>query len=149
MSENLPCARHDEQIKTLFKRVDNMETMKDLIYSLDKNMAVQTQLMESVVSHNVKQDIRMDEQHEINIKVNENLTKLTNQYTTLDDKVDIFGSKTEKLAKKVDENEIKHNIDLRDVEKQKYTDILKKYGVPFGIGIAIGTFLLEVIKIFK
>lgn len=141
MSENLPCVRHDEQIKTLFKRVDNMETMKDLIYSLDKNMAVQTQLMESVASHNAKQDARMDEQHEINVKVSENLTKLANQYTILDDKVDNIGSKTEKLAKKVDENENKSKIDMRD--------ILRRSLIPGGVGIGVGAFLIELIKILK
>ena len=40
----MPCETHTEQIKTLFKRVEGVESMKDFMYSLDKNMALQTQL---------------------------------------------------------------------------------------------------------
>lgn len=147
--EKTPCEKHAEQIKTLFKRADNMESMRDLLYSLDKNSALQTQLLEGVVEHNNKQDTRadkqdqmMEEQQQINIKINENLTELAEGQRTLNKRVG-------KLEDRVDENDDKHIIDRRDIQKEKDINILRKYGVPFGIGITIGTFLLEVIKIFK
>lgn len=149
MERSLPCDKHDERIKTLLKRVDNMEGLRDTLHSLDKNSALQTQLLESVVEHNKKQDVRADkqdqmmvEQQQINMNINENLTELAEGQRTLNKRVG-------KLEERVDDNEDKHSIDLRDIEKTKNIDMLKKYGIPFGVGIAIGTFLLEVIKIFK
>ena len=65
MEERLPCDKHEEQIKTLFKRVEGVESMRDFLYSLDKNMALQTQLLESVVDHNKKQDIKADKQDQV------------------------------------------------------------------------------------
>ena len=149
METKFPCERHEEQIKTLFKkdesmekRVEKTENDRDFLHSLDKNMALQTQLIESI-------NAKMDEQHEINIKVNENLTKLSEQYNALNVKVDTIGNDQKKLAKKVEENEDKHSVDLRDVDKERNKGILVKYGAPFGIGIAIGMLVLEVIKIIK
>lgn len=139
MERSLPCERHEEQIKTLFKRVDSMENMRDLLYSLDKNSALQTQLLESVVEHNKKQDARMDEQQQINVKINENLTELAEGQRTLNKRVG-------KLEERVDSNEDKHNIDLRDIEKKKYTEIFFKYILPTGGGLII---LLELIKVLK
>lgn len=149
MEGKLLCDKHEEQIKTLFKRVDNMENMRDLLYSLDKNSALQTQLLESVVEHNKKQDARADKQEEmmmeqqkINIKINENLTELAEGQRTLNKRVG-------KLEERVDENENKHSLDLRDIDKEKNINILKRWGVPFSVGIAIGTFLLKVFEVFK
>lgn len=129
MERSLPCEKHEEQIKTLFKqdevinkRIDGMDNMKDFMYSLDKNMALQTQLLESV-------NTKMDEQHEINVKVNDNLTKLAEQYNTLNNKVDTIGNEQEKLTKKVEENEEKHKIDWRDIIK----NFVIKVGIPTGI----------------
>lgn len=139
MERSLPCERHEEQIKTLFKRVDSMENMRDLLYSLDKNSALQTQLLESVVEHNKKQDARMDEQQQINVKINENLTELAEGQRTLNKRVG-------KLEERVDSNEDKHNIDLRDIEKKKYTEVFFKYILPTGGGLII---LLEIIKALK
>src|SRR5690606_23253390 len=123
--------------------------MRDLLYSLDKNSALQTQLLESVVEHNKKQDARADKQEEmmmeqqkINIKINENLTELAEGQRTLNKRVG-------KLEERVDENENKHSLDLRDIDKEKNINILKKWGVPFSVGIAIGTFLLKVFEVFK
>ena len=137
MEGSLPCAKHEEQIKTLFKRVDGMENMRDLLYSLDKNSALQTQLLESVVEHNNKQDIRADkqdqvtaEQQQINMKINENLTELAEGQRTLNKRVG-------KLEERVDENDCKHLIDLRDIKKKKYTDILLKIVLPIGGALLI------------
>lgn len=136
MEGKLPCDKHEAEIKTLFekskdtnKRIDEMGDIRSILHSLDKNYALQSQLMENVVEHNKKQDIRMDEQHEINIKVNENLTKLADQYNTLDNKVDTIGNAQEKLTKKVEENEEKHKIDWRDVVK----NFVVKVAIPTGV----------------
>ena len=125
--ERTPCEKHAEQIKTLFKRADDMESMRDLLYSLDKNSALQTQLLESVVEHNNKQDTRadkqdrmMEDQQQINVKINENLTELAEGQRTLNKRVG-------KLENRVDENDDKHNVDLRDIEKKKHIDIVFKY----------------------
>lgn len=142
MGENLPCARHEEQIKTLFKRVEGVESMKDFMYNLDKNMALQTQLMANVVEHNKQQDIKMEEFQNVIVSVNSNLTKLNEGQVELKDRVDT-------IEKKVENNENKHLVDMRDIDKEKNINILKKWGVPFSVGIAIGTFLLKFFEIWK
>lgn len=151
--EKLPCDRHEEQIKTLFKkdesvenRIEKLENEKDFIYSLDKNMAIQTQVLKEISEHNRRQDVRMDkqdkrldEQHEVIVSINENLTELTEGQRTLNNRVG-------KLEDKVDENEDVHMIDTRKIEKKKYEDILYKFVVPAGI---ISIVVLEIIKYFK
>ena len=146
MEDKLILAQHTEQLKTLFKRVDNMENIGNAVHGLDKNMAVQTQMLQSIVEHNAKQDKRMDEQHQINIKVNDNLTILTEKYTKIDDKVNAIDNKTEELTKKVEVNEEKNTIDLRDINKKKYMDFIFRYALPTSGGIIL---LLELIKILK
>jgi hypothetical protein len=138
--------RHEEQIKTLFKqnesinkRVDDMNDIKTMYYNLDKSMALQTQLLESVVEHNKKQDARMDERQEIDIKINENLTELAEGQRTLNKRVG-------KLEERVDENDCKHLIDLRDIKKKKYTDIIFKYIIPSGGALLLLQRLLELLK---
>ena len=93
----------------------------------------------------------MDEQHEINVKVSDNLTKLAGQYNALNGKVDSVTAETKKLAEKVKDSEDKHKIDLRDIEKEGKINILKKYGIPFGLGASITILpqvLTELIKFF-
>ena len=138
--------RHEEQIKTLFKqnesinkRVDDMNDIKTMYYNLDKSMALQTQLLESVVEHNKKQDARMDERQEIDIKINENLTELAVGQRNINKRVG-------KLEERVDENDCKHLIDLRDIKKKKYTDIIFKYIIPSGGALLLLQRLLELLK---
>ena len=138
----MPCDRHEEQIKTLFKRVEGVESMRDFMYSLDKNMALQTQLMTNVVEHNKQQDVKMEEFQSIIVSVNNNLTKLNEGQVELKDRVD-------NIEDKVEKNENKHLLDIRDIEKEKKIGLLKKYGEPAVIIGAIGTILLKVIEIFK
>ena len=153
MENKLPCDRHEEQIKTLFKkdesmekRVEKIESDKDFIYSLDKNMAIQTEMLKSIVEHNNKQDLRMDkqdkrldEQHEVIVNINENLTELTEGQRTLNNRVG-------KLEDKVDENEDVYMIDTRKIEKKKYEDILYKIVLPAGI---VSVIVMEIIKLIK
>ena len=156
MEERLECDKHGEQIKTLFKqsevldkRMEKLECDKVLMYSLDKNIALITQSISDINEYNKKQDVRMDEQHVINIKVSENLTRLADQYIALDDKVDTISCETEKLAKKVDDNESKHKLDIRDIEKDRKANLLKKYGEPAVIIGAIGAIIIKLLEIFK
>ena len=131
------------------KRVEKLENEKDFIYSLDKNMAVQTEMLKSIVEHNNKQDLRMDkqderldEQHQVIVSINENLTELTEGQRALNNRVG-------KLEDRVEENDTKHTLDLRDINKEKNKNILAKYAAPFSVGLAVGTLILEIIKIFK
>lgn len=153
MENKLPCDRHEEQIKTLFKkdesmdkRVEKLENEKDFIYSLDKNMAIQTQVLKEISEHNKRQDVRMDkqdkrmdEQHEVIVSINENLTELTEGQRTLNNRVG-------KLEDKVDENENIHMIDTRKIEKKKYENIIYKIIVPSGVGMIL---ILNIIKLLK
>lgn len=149
MENKMPCDKHEEQIKTLFKRVDDMGDLRDVIHNLDKNIAVQTQTLEmqaqtlkEIKEHNDKQDKRMDEQHKTIVKINENLTELTEGQRTLNNRVG-------KLEDRVEENDAKHSIDLRDIDKGKNTNILIQWATPISIGMAVGMLILEVIKVFK
>lgn len=126
MSENLPCNVHAEQIKTLFKRVDELSDLQDIIHSLDKNLAIQTEMLKNIVKHNEKQDKRMDEQQEVIIKINANLTELNEGQKALNKRVG-------KLEDKVNENEQKKQIDIIDLLK----NFVLKYAIPFGVGWGI------------
>lgn len=139
-NEKLPCDAHTEQIKTLFKEVDSVknklekiEDEREFMYKLDKNMAIQTEMLKSIVEHNKrqdarmdKQDKRMDEQHEVIVNINTNLTELNEGQKTLNKRVG-------KLEEKVDENEKKNKIDLRDIIKQFFI----KYALPIGFVVGI------------
>ena len=155
--ENRPsCDRHEEQIKTLFKKDESMEKTiekiendRDFLHSLDKNMAIQTEMLKEMKEHNVRQDARMDkqdrrldEQHQVIVSINENLTELTEGQRTLNNRVG-------KLEDRVEENDRLHTVDTREIDKEKNKNILAKYAAPFGIGLAVGTLILEFIKIFK
>jgi hypothetical protein len=156
MESRLPCDRHEEQIKTLFKKDENMEKRiekiendRGFMHSLDKNMTLQTQMIKEIREHNLRQDARMDkqdkrldEQHQVIVSINENLTELTEGQRTLNNRVG-------KLEDKVEENDTKHTLDLRDINKEKNKNILAKYAAPFSVGLAVGTLILEIIKIFK
>ena len=153
MDRNTPCSAHTEQIKTLFekskdlnekidknsdsinKRVDGMETMREFMHSLDKNMAIQTNLMENVVNHNKQQDLKMDEFQSVIISVNSNLTKLNEGQEDLKGRVDT-------IEGKVEVNEAKYTIHTGEV----FRDFILKVAVPVGIG---GTVLAWVINYFK
>lgn len=141
MEDKFPCQRHDEQIKTLFKKVDATDNLSSVIHNLDKNMAVQTKMMEHVVEHNAKQDIIMEQ-------ISSNLTELNNGYKTLSKEVSEVKGEIKDVSKRVDENEEKHNIDTRDIDKDRYIKKIYKIMTPIGIG-AILAFAIELFKILK
>lgn len=137
MEEKLPCDKHSEQIKTLFRQCENIENIRDSFHSLDKNMVLLTQLLQNVVDHNKKQDLIMTGQQEAITKINENLTELTEGQRILNNRV-------EKLEVKVIENESKNIIDIRDLQKEKYKDAFLKYILPTGGGLIILLKIFEV-----
>lgn len=141
MEGKLPCAKHEEQIKTLFKqdealgkRVDNVESMKETLIEMKLLMGI-------MVEHSKKQDIINEKQNETLNNVNNNLISMNQNLMSVDKRVGT-------LETRVDDNENKHLIDNRDIAKERDVNILKKYGFPFGAGIALGTFIIKLIKIF-
>jgi len=152
MGDEYKCVKEGEiavlksEVKTLFKRLDDMKDLRDSIHSLDKNYTVQTELLKNIVEHNKRQDERMDsqeqrirEQQEVIVKINTNLTELNEGQKTLNKRVG-------KLENKVNENDDLHKVDTRQIEKNKYTAVIMKIAVPSGVAIIL---LLELINFFK
>ncbi len=145
--EKLPCDAHSEQIKTLFKqdealeeKVKEADSLNKAIHNLDKNMALQTQLLENVVAHNDRQDTRMDEQQRIMdeqqktiVKINENLTELTEGQRVLNKRVG-------KLEDQVEKAKCKGKIDI--------VNVFAKY-IPYLILFGMGYLILNIDKIIK
>lgn len=136
--EKLPCDTHTEQIKTLFKRVDEMNDIQKTLYSLDKSYALQSQLLQNIVEHNKKQDERMDKQQEVIEKINVNLTELTEGQKRTNEELKSLGNRMDNVEDKVDTNEEKHKIDWRDMVK----GFLIKVAIPTGILLGI----IELVK---
>ena len=156
MEERLPCDTHREQIKTLYekdlttnKRIDGMGNLLEVVHNLDKNMALQTQMMLHMVERNDRQDKRMDDNDNIMVKVNENLTELAEgqKYLNLGNKQ--RDSEFIILKNKIDQNEDKHSIDVRDLDKERFKSILKKWGEPMAVISALGILLMKFIEIIK
>ncbi len=145
METKLPCDKHGEQIKTLFKQVEEFKSLQDIIYNLDKNTAVLAQTMKEITNHNIKQDKRIDEQHKTIIKINDNLTQLTESQRMLNEGQNELNSEIKILKKRVDENEDKHSIDLRDIEKRRYTDVFFRYIIPSS---SITIVLIKLLEMF-
>lgn len=138
--EKLPCDTHAEQIKTLFKqdealeeKVKEADSLNKAIHNLDKNMALQTQLLENVVEHNDKQDRRMDEQQKTIVKINENLTELTEGQRVLNKRVG-------KLEDQVEKSKNKGKVDI--------VDTFAKY-IPYLILVGTGYLILNISKFIK
>ena len=138
--EKLPCDTHAEQIKTLFKqdealeeKVKEADSLNKAIHNLDKNMALQTQLLENVVEHNDKQDRRMNEQQKTIVKINENLTELTEGQRVLNKRVG-------KLEDQVEKGKNKGKVDI--------VDTFAKY-IPYLVLVGTGYLILNISKFIK
>lgn len=159
-SKDAEIATLQSEVKTLFNqdkemliKINKNKSMKDVLFSLDKNMAVQTNMLEHIIEHNIKQDVRADKQEEradkqeeradkqdkIMVQMSANLTKLNE---------DVKGVKGEvAIVKEVQsENEAKHYVDLRDISKKQYTDILVQYGLPAGGATVLLWQLAQILK---
>ena len=103
------------------------------MYNLDKNMALQTQLLENVVAHNDRQDKRMDEQQQVIININENLTELTEGQRVLNKRVG-------KLEDQVEKSKNKGKVDI--------VDTFAKY-IPYLVLVGTGYLILNISKFIK
>lgn len=156
MENKLPCDAHREQLKTLFKqhenlnkRVDEMVDLREVFYNLDKNMALQSQLLQAISEHNKKQDERMDKQQEIIEKININLTELTEGQKMINEEQKKTNQRIEKLEEKVEENEDKfeksenkNKIDMRDFLKTLFF----KFIFPIGAVASAISWIINLIK---
>jgi len=127
------CNVHAEQIKTLFKKVDDMEDIKKFLYNLDKSYALLSQLMANVVEHNQRQDERMDRQQDVIEKININLTELTEGQRKTNEELQSLGSRIDKVENKVDANNEKGKIDIVVVAKNIILKFLFHAGALYGI----------------
>ena len=96
-------------------------------------MALQTQLLENVVEHNDKQDRRMNEQQKTIVKINENLTELTEGQRVLNKRVG-------KLEDQVEKGKNKGKVDI--------VDTFAKY-IPYLILVGTGYLILNITKFIK
>ena len=139
MERGLPCEKHEEQIKTLFKRVDDMDTMKETLIEVKTLMGI-------MVEHSKKQDL-------INERQNETLNNINSNLSNLNNKVEKLEQGQESLQKRVDDNENKHLVDIRDISKEKEISKLKQWIIPASIVGAIittiGTIVIKIIEILK
>ena len=163
MDSNIPYIRHEEQIKSLFekdtavnKRVDDMDSVKEVLHSLDKSYSLQSQLLGQMAERNDRQDKRMDcqdsrmgEYQQVMVKVSSNLTELAEGQRILNKSNKDLGGKVELLSE-----EIKDVRDVQDTSEKRYTintnevfrDFILKVAIPLGVG---GAILAQVIKTFK
>lgn len=163
MGENMPCSKHEEQIRTLFekdkatnKRIDDVGSLTDIVYNLDKNMALQTQMMGQMVERNDRQDKRADDQDTrmseyqgVMVKVSANLTELAEGQRILNKSNKDLGGKVEILSE-----EIKDVRQIQEISEKKYLihtgellrDFILKVAIPLGIS---GAILIQVVKILK
>lgn len=157
MGENLPCIKHTEQIKTLFnqdefanKRIDGMEGKIDDMTDMKLTMNTIALTMKNIQDHNVRQDAwnkdMFEKQSNLNERQNNTLDRINENLNKLNAGQDKLEGQVTELKQRVDENESKHSVDLRDLEKKKYTDIFIKYVLPTGGGLII---LMELIRIWK
>lgn len=148
-----PCERHEEQLKNMAKEITRLETkilknssIKDYVDNLDKNLAVQTQMLTYIVEHNQKQDARMDkqeirmdkqdviasEQHDVIVKINHNLTELNNSQKSL-------ATKIKSIEDTQREAELKETIHTGEL----FRNFILKVALPVGI---IGAMIVQVMK---
>lgn len=159
----MPCAKHEEQIKTLYekdkatnKRIDDIDDIKSTLHSLDKSYALQSQLLQQMSERNDRQDKRMDDQdirmneyQDVMVKVSANLTELSEGQRILNQSNKDLGGKVENLSE-----EIKDVRNIQEISERKYLintgelfrDFVLKVAIPLGFG---GAILIQIIKIWK
>lgn len=156
MGENMPCAKHEAEIKTLFKRIDDMDDIKKVLHNLDKSYALQSQMMGQMVERNDRQDKRMDDQdarmseyQAVMVKVSTNLTELAEGQKILNQSNRDLGGKVEDLSE-----EIKDVRQIQEVNEKKYMihtgellrDFILKVAIPLGFS---GAVIIQIVKMLK
>ena len=150
---NKPCEKHAEQIKNLNKRLDEVEKISQILHSLDKNYALQSQVMQHMTARNDaqdarsdKQDKRMEEQQEIILKVGTNLNELAEGQRFLNQGHKALGEQVRGLT-----DEVANVKDAQVANEKRQTihtgellrDTILKYAIPVGI---IGSIVALIIK---
>lgn len=153
MSSGNLCQKHEEQIRVLLERVDDMESIKSFMHSLDKNAAVQTTMLEHIIEHNIKQDKRADmqdkradRQSKRADKQDEIMNKMSNNLTELNKEIKYVKNEVDDVKAIQKDNESKHLVDLRNIKKKRATDALIQYMLPAG---ALGVILCQIIRMLK
>lgn len=150
MERSLPCEKHEEQIKTLFKqdeainkRIDGMDWMRDTLTKL-------TTLMEITIDDNKKRD---EDNRIMNEKQNETLANMNQSLIEINNSMSSMNTRIGTLEEKVEENEDKNLIDIRNISKEKEVNKLKQWIIPASIGgviiTTIGTIVIKIIEVLK
>lgn len=122
--------------KTLFKKLDDMSDLKKSVSNLDKNFAVNTHLLNSMVEHDKKQDT-INEQMSMTLdNINTNLHELNTGQKQLNERVAT-------VEERVDKNEALHSVDLRHLKKKHYKEVISRYILPTGGFAALIMWFLE------
>lgn len=160
MEEKIRCTkeatfgRMESDLKTLFREVDKMAkrveanaNMGETINSLDKNLAVQTQMLTYIVEHNQKQDARMDKQaermdrqDEINAEQHQVMAQISQNLTELNHTQQNFSIKMEEMEATQILNEERQTIHTGEL----FRNLVLKIALPIGL---IGGLLYQIIKI--
>lgn len=153
MEEKLPCDKNTEKIRTLFskheatnKRIDGMENKIEDITDIKLAINTISMSMEHMVESDKKRDLLDEKRDQMNEMQNKTLENINQNLNELNKGQQKLNNKVDSLEQRVDDNESKHSIDLRDIEKKKYTDIFFKYIIPTGGGLII---LMEVLKLLQ
>ena len=135
--------------EAMSKRIDSNTAMRDTLSGLDKNLAIQTELLKYIVERNDKQDYRMDkqddrldrqdeiniEQHEVMIQMSQSLSDLSTRHVSLIETIRAVET-TQQL------NESRQMIHTGEWVR----DYIIKIGFPLAI---IGGLIAAVYKIFE
>ena len=132
----------NKDCKSFKRRLGTLESKADNLADLNVAINVMSLSLEHIVLHNETQDNLVGRQAETLEKINENLNHLNQGQNSLERKV-------ESLESRVDDNESLHMIDIREVEKIKQENYLKRYAIPMSFGAAIGALIIELIKVLK
>jgi gas vesicle protein len=140
----------EEVINDLKDRVSKLEnndredfgTIKELKISIDmfrESSERQAKVISDVSDTLLKVSSSLDTLTKDNRQIKQDVTELKN---------DVY-KKFDELENQIDDNEDKNKIDIREIQKSKFTDKLKTYGIPFAAIAGLITGLVEILKSLK
>ena len=131
----------NEQLKALTQRVEDLQLTHQLIVSLDKNFAVQTQVLESIKKENERQNAQLTDYAAMLSKQHETLSTVINGQQTLQLKLETQEVKLAILEEELQSMKNKTSIDLHEVNKNTALGDLasatKKTVIPAGLGVLL------------
>lgn len=131
------------------KKIDRLKKKTESQNELSTAISVMSVTLEHIVEHSKRQDTVMENQNKTLENINTNLSQLSEGQRNLNQEQKNLNSKVAKLEERVSISESKSILDIRDIEKQKYMNILHKFAVPFGVGGGVALLIMEIIKILK